>query len=441
MKKVVFVSLVSVFLSLAVVLGFVGPVVAGLPVHNIDTGLDYATIQEAINAPQTLDGHIILVDAGTYNEHVTIDKSISLIGEKRDATIIEGGGTLNVVHVTADNVTISGFTIQNSHKGDVGIWIDRCRNCTVSRNNVKNCGASNGVAGIGIELDYCDDCTVDENNINSNNGGIVLAFSHGCTVCGNSVDKNNKFTGIDITLCSDCAIIRNTVSNNKNLGIRVYGSHHCIFRDNNITNSNQNFGAYGYELSHFVNDVDVSNTINGKPIIYLVNECDLTVNPSTYPVIGYLAVVNSTNITVQNLTLTHNGEGVLFAYTNNSTIRNVSTSCNDYGIYLINCDNCMVNENTATNNVYGICLWYSHNCIVTGNIATNNEMSIRLYDCRNCTISGNKEQTVLLWMQWWFWAIVAAGIVVLAGAVYILKKRKPPTTTATPLPPEGTTYL
>jgi len=29
-----------------------------LPVHNIDTGLDYATIQEAIDAEETLDEHI-----------------------------------------------------------------------------------------------------------------------------------------------------------------------------------------------------------------------------------------------------------------------------------------------------------------------------------------------------------------------------------------------
>lgn len=34
------------------------------PVHNLDTGLDYATIQAAIDAPETLNGHTIRVDAG-----------------------------------------------------------------------------------------------------------------------------------------------------------------------------------------------------------------------------------------------------------------------------------------------------------------------------------------------------------------------------------------
>lgn len=32
------------------------PATASLAVHNIDTGLSYATIQEAINANETLDG-------------------------------------------------------------------------------------------------------------------------------------------------------------------------------------------------------------------------------------------------------------------------------------------------------------------------------------------------------------------------------------------------
>jgi hypothetical protein len=37
-----------------------------LPVHNVNTGLNYATIQEAIDAHQTQDGHTIKVDTGTF---------------------------------------------------------------------------------------------------------------------------------------------------------------------------------------------------------------------------------------------------------------------------------------------------------------------------------------------------------------------------------------
>jgi len=383
---------------------------------------NYPTIQEAINNAN--EGDIIFVSPGTYYENVTLDRSISLIGMSGHNTIIDGGGTAfgAVVYVTADDINVSNFTVQNSRKDGVGIWLNRCRNCTVSGNNVKDCGVFGGIGGTGIELDYCKGCTVDRNNASNNNGGIMLAFSQNCTVYGNSVNRNYK--GIDTVYCSDCIFIGNTLSNNEDLGIHMFAPCYCLFRDNNITGSNQNFGVHGDKLSHFVNDVDISNMINGKPIVYLLNRHGLTVAPLTYPTIGYLAIVNSTNIIIENLTLGHNGEGVLFAYVNNSIIRKVGTSNNEYGIYMVNCDNCTVNENIATNNFYGIRLDCSYNCTVTGNTATNNNVGIRLSNCLNCTVSGNIER--LFWMEWWFWATVIAGTGVLAVGVYFLKKRKSP---------------
>jgi pectin methylesterase-like acyl-CoA thioesterase len=61
-----------------------------LPVHNLNTGLNYTTIQEAIDASETMDGHTIKVDSGTYYEHISIEKSITLVGEDSDATVIDG---------------------------------------------------------------------------------------------------------------------------------------------------------------------------------------------------------------------------------------------------------------------------------------------------------------------------------------------------------------
>jgi pectin methylesterase-like acyl-CoA thioesterase len=61
-----------------------------LPVHNLNTGLNYMTIQEAIDASETMDVHTINVDSGTYYEHISIEKSITLVGEDSDATVIDG---------------------------------------------------------------------------------------------------------------------------------------------------------------------------------------------------------------------------------------------------------------------------------------------------------------------------------------------------------------
>ena len=82
-----------------------------LPVRNMNTGLGYATIQEAINAAS--EGDTIFVKAGTYYENVIINKKVSLVGEDRGTTIIDGSGNGNVVCMTsaAGTANISSFTL------------------------------------------------------------------------------------------------------------------------------------------------------------------------------------------------------------------------------------------------------------------------------------------------------------------------------------------
>jgi nitrous oxidase accessory protein NosD len=74
---------------------------------------DYPTIQKAINVANP--GDTIEVAAGTYYEHLTINKPLTLKGESARTTIIDGNFTGIVVSITAaaSNAYISGFTIRN----------------------------------------------------------------------------------------------------------------------------------------------------------------------------------------------------------------------------------------------------------------------------------------------------------------------------------------
>ncbi|MFQ6067956.1 MAG: hypothetical protein ACE5KD_00275, partial [Candidatus Bathyarchaeia archaeon] len=92
---------------------------------------DYSTIQEAINNAN--EGNTIFVRNGTYYEHVVVNKTVLLLGEGRNTTIIDGNQTGTVVSVTAANVSIKEFTIAN---GQVGLDLKSNGN-TISSNIFK----------------------------------------------------------------------------------------------------------------------------------------------------------------------------------------------------------------------------------------------------------------------------------------------------------------
>jgi parallel beta-helix repeat protein len=223
----------------------------GNHVRNLNTGLNYTTIQEAIDAASTLDGHKISVDEGTYSEHLTVGKSISLIGENQNTTIIQGNGTDTVIHVTANSVTIKGFMIKN---GTIGIHVDRSNDSLIEENNVID---NNGDA---VLISYSKNCSI-YNNLAGNNTGRGILFtntqdfiSSGNTVYGSGVyglnanssingliaQNNvyqNYFDGIGLYDSNSCSVIANNVINNTFFGISCQSSYNASIYHNNIFNN------------------------------------------------------------------------------------------------------------------------------------------------------------------------------------------------------------
>jgi len=153
-----------------------------------------------------------------------------------------------------------------------------------------------------------------------------------------------------------------------------------------------NFGVNGNSISDFINDIDVSNTVNGKPIHYLINQHNITIDSFTFQEIGYLCLVNSTNIKVENLNVQNNVQGLLFAFTTNSTISNVNAKDNWNGIYVAHSSNVSVSENNANNNFdYGIKFFNSSHSIASGNNVDNNGWAgIGLFKSPNSTVKRNE---------------------------------------------------
>ena len=165
--------------------------VAGYPVwiatvHNVDTTLNYDTIQVAIDAPQTLSGHTILVDAGTYYENVLVNKTVTLIGENKHNTIIDGNFTGTVIKVTANNVSIQGFTIRGSGcacSDYRGVSVENSRNINVTDNVIIE-------NGFGIRILWSYEIIVARNDIVDNFQGINVGSSFGSVFYHNNIVDN-----------------------------------------------------------------------------------------------------------------------------------------------------------------------------------------------------------------------------------------------------------
>ena len=160
----------------------------------------FPTIQEAINAAS--DGNTIVVRNGTYHENVVVNKSISLLGEDRKNTVIDGGGAGTVIQVDSDNVTISGFEIRNCSMawGDWGITLNYSSKSVISGNIVK--------AVYAIRVEGGSENSVKDNNVVGYDGSCVFHGLQLVNSSGNVVSDNN--------LSSDChsALTMHNSSNN-----------------------------------------------------------------------------------------------------------------------------------------------------------------------------------------------------------------------------------
>lgn len=168
----------------------------------------FSTIQEAIDASS--NGDIIAVHNGTYNEHIVVDKSVTIIGENWDYTIIDAGGVGHAVVITANHVNISDFTIRNSgpEGWDAAIkisanysWIshnklfnntDGISLIPSSHSIIEGNVIVGGLAGIdvyGLGIDAVDNKIVD-NRLFNITYAIWIGFAYNCEILANSFVDN-----------------------------------------------------------------------------------------------------------------------------------------------------------------------------------------------------------------------------------------------------------
>ena len=256
------------------------------PYQNITTALQSASAWSTVN-----------VCNGTYYESIVVNKTVSLVGENKKTTIIDGCRIGSVVEVTANSVTITGFAIRNSGQEwpDSGLTFIRVENCSVFGNDI-----TNNYDGLRFS-DFSNNNSISANAITNNLGGIALSFSSNNSIHGNNVTANNGF-GIFLHRSSNNSMYENNIVNNRwGIELDFSSDYNRIFGDNI---ANNNIDGIGFD--HCFNNAIFRNNITAN------GECGVRISgTSTYNCIsGNDITDNSDGIRLEgsssNNTIFHN---------------------------------------------------------------------------------------------------------------------------------------
>lgn len=215
----------------------------GNVVTNINTGLSYCTIQSAIDDANTTNGHTIQVGDGTYNEDITINKQIQLIGADKTTTIIDGATAGNpVVTISSSNVDVKNFTIQNIIRSNVTgnknlIRVEAGLSDITIENNLIGPN-SNSTSTIDYNISPADNIYVDAStaitNVTIKDNEIFSAYGNGSGLMIYAPDNSGGGGA------SNFSIDANVVYDNARNGIEIQGEFNssCITKNSIYANAN-----------------------------------------------------------------------------------------------------------------------------------------------------------------------------------------------------------
>jgi parallel beta-helix repeat protein len=187
----------------------------------------YATIQAAVNAAPA--GGTVRVSPGTYNELVTIAEPLTVLGAQagvdarslargRNESIVDGqslvGGVRSAAFdVTANDVTIDGFTVQGETLSDVAVGAGIVLGPSIAGAHVTDDIVQDNVVGLYLSNDGSTDPAVIRHDVFANNNNAGDNSGRGIYTDG----------GVSGGLLTNVLINANTFTGNVGYGTSVPG--------------------------------------------------------------------------------------------------------------------------------------------------------------------------------------------------------------------------
>ncbi|UCF12191.1 MAG: right-handed parallel beta-helix repeat-containing protein [Thermoplasmatales archaeon] len=251
---------------------------------------NYSKIQDAINDSENGDTVFVYDDSAPYYENLNVNKSITLIGENKESTIIDGNIVDKiVVNIFADNVILSDFTIQkfgDYNFSDNNSIISIQSDYNIISNNILTGNTSRGIyisssfvygyeynnisdniiigsIGIGIYGDYCNYTTIRNNSISNLGVAISLGWTLNTNIIGNTI--NGCDFGIDLILTENTYIFGNIITNNDVFGIvSWFGSYNDTIILNTISYNSEGIFIINSHNGEIIKNNFIENDYNAN---------------------------------------------------------------------------------------------------------------------------------------------------------------------------------
>jgi parallel beta-helix repeat protein len=316
-------------------------------------------------------------------------------------------GLVSCTNVTASNLDLEGCVIVNTvqstirdiyaHQNEYGILL-----VAASNNDITNCTVADN--HFGIYLFGSSANTIENSEVYNNTLPPQMSGWQGSGIDIESASTNNIITNVD---CHDNTwgiyfnnspennILSSSSHDNEEDGIYLGDSPNSILRHDTLHNNGLGLGTSEEGVGAFYQDIDTSNTINGKPIAYLVEQSNVIVHD-----FGYLGLISCKNVTAKNAEI----YGSMIANTTDSTIANVSCYNTIKGIFIIqSTNNSLIDSDFSSNSQCGIFLTEVSNQKILNCVTSNNAwwgvagFTAPNVNITNCKIYNQSESGIYLY--------------------------------------------
>ncbi|MCX6698659.1 MAG: PEGA domain-containing protein, partial [Methanomicrobiales archaeon] len=291
-----------------------------------------------------------------------IDHGISMGGT--GVTLTNSSGT----YILDSNISHNGWGDNPPFVGGYGILLNDCpgvlvENCTINKN-----------INTGVWNDQSPGMRVIRNEFhdNSGNGGIFMTAREEAPVMNCTIRDNHiSGSGWGIFLRNNDYLVKNNQVSECGYGILLESSQNSTLQGNTLKDNELNLAVNGQNEEDYHHQIDTTNTVNGKPVYYLVGQTGAVIDGATNA--GVVYGISCPNLTVRDLELRNNQYGVFLIGSDRAVITNVTALGNTIGFNILSSNAVLLDHCTATlNPINGFMIRESDGVQIRNSVASEN---------------------------------------------------------------------